>query len=72
MGAILQMWRFQIQFLAWKLLYFDSYFTAICSRRSNKTSYIKRTSVGTKIVDHSDVVGAFPVGAALTASSFLT
>ena len=37
-----------------------------------KTSNIRRTLVGNKIVDHSDVVGASPVGAAPTTSSFLT
>ena len=35
-----------------------------------KTSNISRTLVGNKIVDHSDVVGASPVGAAPTTSSF--
>ena len=33
------------------------------------TSNIRRTSVGNQIVDHSDVVGASPVGAAPTTSS---
>ena len=37
-----------------------------------KTSNIRRTLAGNKIVDHSDVVGASPVGAAPTASSFST
>ena len=37
-----------------------------------KTSNIRRTLVGNKIVDHSDVVGAPPVGAAPTTSSFST
>ena len=37
-----------------------------------KTSSISRTSVGNKMVDHSDVVGASPVGAAPTTSSFST
>ena len=37
-----------------------------------KTSNIRRTLVGYKIVDHSDVVGASPVGAAPTAPSFST
>ena len=37
-----------------------------------KTSDIRRTLVGNKIVDHLDVVGASPVGAAPTTSSFLT
>ena len=38
----------------------------------HKTSNIRCTLVGNKIVDHSDVVGASPVGAAPTASSFST
>ena len=37
-----------------------------------KTSNIRRTLVGNKIVDHSGVVGASPVGAAPTTSSFST
>ena len=36
----------------------------------HKTSNIRRTLVGNKIVYHSDVVGASPVGAAPTTSSF--
>ena len=38
----------------------------------HKVSNIRRTLVGNKIVNHSDVVEASPVGAALTASSFST
>ena len=37
-----------------------------------QTSNINRTLVGTKTVDHSDVVGASPVGAAPTTSSIST
>ena len=37
-----------------------------------KTSNISRTLLGNTIVDHSDVVGASPVGAAPTTSSFST
>ena len=37
-----------------------------------KVSNIRRTLVGNKIVDHSHVVGASPVGAAPTTSSFST
>ena len=37
-----------------------------------KTSNTRRTLVGNKTVDHSDVVGASPVGAAPTTSSFST
>ena len=37
-----------------------------------KTSNIRRTLVDNKIVGHSDVVGASPVSAAPTTSSFLT
>ena len=37
-----------------------------------KTSYIRHTLLGNKIVDHTDVVGAAPVGAVPTTSSFST
>ena len=37
-----------------------------------KTCNISHTLVGNKIVDHSDVVGVPPVGAAPTTSSFST
>ena len=40
--------------------------------RYGKTSNMSRTLVGNNIVDHSDVVGASPVGAAPTTSSFST
>ena len=39
---------------------------------SRNTSNIRRTLVGHKGVDHLDVVGASPVGAAPTTSSFST
>ena len=42
----------------------------LCSYR--KTLHIRHTSVGNKNVDHLDVVGALPVGAVLTKSSFST
>ena len=38
----------------------------------HQISDISRTLVGNKIVNHSDVVGASPLGAAPTTSSFLT
>ena len=37
-----------------------------------QVSNIRRTLVGNKIANHSDVVGTSPVGAAPTTSSFLT
>ena len=37
-----------------------------------KVFNIRRVLVGNEIVDHSDVVGALPVGAAPTTSSFST
>ena len=37
-----------------------------------KTSNISHKLVGNKIVDHSDAVGALPVGTAPTTSSFST
>ena len=47
---------------------------AMCVRQNiyRKTSNISRTLVGNGIVDNSDVVGASPVGAAPTTSSFST
>ena len=47
--------------IAFILMNFDVY---------RKVSNIRYTLVGNKIVDHSDVVGASPVGAAPTTSSF--
>ena len=38
----------------------------------HKTSNIGRTLVGNKIIEHPDVVGASPVGAAPITSSFST
>ena len=42
------------------------------NREYRETSNIRHTLVGNRIVDHSDVVGASPVGAAPTTSSFST
>ena len=39
---------------------------------SDRKSYRQESLVGNKIIDHSDVVGASPVGAAPTTSSFST
>ena len=39
-----------------------------CNKEYHQTSNIRHTLVGDKIVDHSDVVGASPVGAAPTPS----
>ena len=41
-------------------------------QKYGQTSSICRTLVGNEIADHSDVVGASPVGAAPTKSSFST
>ena len=48
--------------------------TRVCNWNSidRKVSNIRRTLVGNKIVDHSDVVGASPIGAAPTTYSFST
>ena len=45
-------------------------FVLLCLTIYRKISNISRTLTGNKIVDHSDVVGASPVGAAPTTSSF--
>ena len=52
--------------MSWKLMTLDQCYIY------HKTSNIRRTLVGNKIVDHSDVVGKSPVGAAPTTSSFST
>ena len=59
-----------LHFLEWKSLYFDR--SPIDNKTYRQTYSISRTLVGNKIVDHSDVVGASPVGAAPNASSFST
>ena len=46
--------------------------TDALNEKYRQVSNISRTLVGNKIVDHSDVVGASPVGAAPTTSSFST
>ena len=45
---------------------------SIWKKKYRQVSNISRTLGGNKIVDHSDVVGASPVGAAPTTSSFST
>ena len=50
----------------------SEYFAESKSTTYRKTSNISGTLVGNNIVDHSDVVGAAPVGAAPTTSSFST
>ena len=46
--------------------------TFFVGMQHRQTSNVSRTLVGNKIVDHSDVAGAPPVGAAPTTSSFST
>ena len=50
---------------------FQCYFDVTLYKvRYRQTSNIKRTSLDIKLFDYSDVVGASPVGAAPTTSSF--
>ena len=61
----------------WKVLccyvVFNSYISTLGPGDTyRQVSNIRRTLAGNKIVDHSDVVGASPVGAAPTTSSFST
>ena len=52
---------------------FNHAISYVCLRINyRKVSNIRRTLVWNKIIDHSDVVGASPVGAAPTTSSFST
>ena len=55
-----------------KWCHFKPKSTQSCYNTYRNISNISRTLVGNKIVDHSDVVGASPVGAAPTTSSFST
>ena len=58
-------YEFQANYhLIWSLYESTSY--------NRQTSNIRRILVVNKIIDHSDVVGASPVGVAPTTSSFLT
>ena len=50
----------------------DSLTNDIPKKRYHQVSNIRRTFVTNYIVDHSDVVGASPIGAAPTTSSFST
>ena len=43
---------------------------SLCTQEYRQVSNIRRTLVGNKIVDHSNAVGASPVGTAPTTSSF--
>ena len=54
----------------WRVILYRNYSYDCLDYR--KTYDIRRTLVGNKIVDHSDVVGASPVGAAPTTSSCST
>ena len=49
-----------------------TFYQSESNKMYRQVSNIRRTLVGNKIVDHSDVVGASPVGAAPTTSSFST
>ena len=61
-GAILQHKERKIVQVTWLSLFLDY----------RQTSYLSHTLVSNKIVDHSDIVGALPVGAGPTTSSFFT
>ena len=63
-----------LAFLVFNLTWFSIHlYTIIIHSYNNRKTYnIRRTLVGNKIVEHSDVVGASPVGAAPTTSSFST
>ena len=62
-NGVYVVFRKQVKMILWRITYNVKY---------HKTSDISRTLFGNKIVDNSDVVGASPVGAAPTTSSFST
>ena len=53
-----------------KNMWYD--YQSMCIETYRQVSDIRRILVGNSMVDHSDVVGASPVGAAPTTSSFST
>ena len=59
-----QRWLIQHRAIAWTRAAFEYMY--------RKISNVSRTLVGNKIVDHSDVVGSSPAGAAPTTSPFST
>ena len=63
-----------IQFLSvfWAFVCHEPDIVNTVGQFTSQTSNISGTLVGNKIVDHSDAVGAVPVGAAPTTSSFST
>ena len=56
----------------YSLLLKPRHYESLEDKNYRKTSNISRTLVGNKVVYNSDVVGASPVGAAPTTSSFST
>ena len=75
--CVLAWWLFIGHILLWGVITKTVWTSAMIDIYSNgnyrKTSNkIRRTWLGNKIVDHSDVVGASPVGAAPTTASFST
>ena len=62
----------QWQHLSGPQLQLDAIVSFIMEEMYRQTSNISNTLIGCKLVDHSDVVGASPVGAAPTTSSFST
>ena len=63
----------KVQYFWYSWTQFWLYTFSYCQKYMyRKTSNIRLTLVGNKIVDHSDVVGESPVSAAPTTSSFLT
>ena len=64
--VVTSFWRNHDVIVMWPLLLCDRW------RNYRKTSNISRTLVVNEIVDNSDVIGASPVGAAPTTSSFST
>ena len=74
--SVSQFFKLRFDGLAWKNAWFHYSWTDVISFDSllnyRQVSNIRRTLVSNKPVDHSDVVGASPVGAAPTTSSFST
>ena len=61
-----------VQFLVWLSLLVILHFLFTLKMKYRQISNIRRTLIGNKLVDHSDVGGASPIGAAPSTSSFST
>ena len=71
-GLVKRPWRIHDHERWFQKVWYSSHYGLPLFLHYGQVSNIRRTWVGNEIVDHSDVIGASPVGAAPTTSSFST